>query len=104
VELARHSATAAHIQLLVAALEKFRVDNGRYPTTAQGLDALVHVPMGLSGSWKGPYIDNVSTDKWGRAYDYRMPGASGAGDFDLTSSGRDGNFGTDDDLDKFTLD
>ena len=58
------------IRKLMAALERYKADCGRYPTLAEGLDALVHSP-GTAG-WKGPYFDGeVPRDPWGRAFEYR---------------------------------
>ena len=57
-------------------LEAYRLDIGSYPTTAQGLQALVTVPAGVIG-WKGPYLLNenkMPTDPWGQPYQYAYPG------------------------------
>ena len=68
---------AARIQIesFSAALDLFDLDNGRYPTSAEGLPALVQRP-GNSASWNGPYLKtgSVPTDPWGRPYLYRSPG------------------------------
>jgi len=80
------------------ALEAFMFDMGRYPTTAEGLDALIHNPTG-SDSWAGPYLPQkrpVPVDPWGKPYRYRCPGEYG--DFDIFSAGPDGIEGNDDDV------
>ncbi len=72
-------------------LQRFRYDIGRYPTTAEGLNALLHNP-GLA-SWRGPYIvgrekPGIPSDPWGRPFIYACPGEHEA--YDLLSYGRDG--------------
>lgn len=76
------------IQNLTAAVELFKLDTGRYPSTEEGLGALVERPKGTNG-WNGPYIRKRSalTDPWGNPYHYLCPGAHG--DFDLFSYGSD---------------
>jgi general secretion pathway protein G len=61
----------AKIQIagLQAALQSFRIDNGRYPTTDEGLTALIHCPGNLK-SWKGPYLMELPRDPWGRFFIY----------------------------------
>ncbi len=71
-----------------SALDLYRLDVGRYPTSAEGLKALVDRPGGLD-RWQGPYLKqkNVPNDPWGHAYHYRIPGEHG--DYDLYSLGAD---------------
>jgi general secretion pathway protein G len=68
---------AARIQIesFSSALDLFYLDNGRYPSSSEGLPALVQRPAN-SGSWNGPYLKtgSVPTDPWGRPYIYRSPG------------------------------
>lgn len=81
----------AQIELLGEALDSFRLDNGRYPTTEEGLNALRHKPAGLD-TWNGPYLPRaVPKDPWGHEYVYKCPGEHG--DYDLESYGRDGQPG-----------
>ncbi len=81
----------AQIANFSAALDEFRLDNGRYPTTDEGLEALVKKPDDLE-SWQGPYLPKaIPKDPWGHPYVYRCPGEHG--DFDLISYGRDGQPG-----------
>ncbi len=77
------------IKELEGALQLFSSDMGRYPTTAEGLDALVR-NLGNSRSWMGPYLSNrqIPKDPWGRPYIYQCPGQHGA--YDLLSYGSDG--------------
>ncbi len=82
----------AQIDALDKALDQFRLDVGRYPTTEEGLQALVAAPGGEAG-WAGPYLKKgVPADPWGRPYVYQQPGTHG-GDFDLLSYGKDGRVG-----------
>ena len=78
----------AQIDALGKALDQYRLDAGRYPSTAQGLAALTQAPPG-EPRWAGPYhTRGVPPDPWGRPYGYRSPGEHG--DYDLWSSGPDG--------------
>ncbi|MNS79114.1 Type II secretion system protein G precursor [compost metagenome] len=67
------------------ALKLYRLDNGRYPTTAQGLRALAEKPDGAS-NWRG-YLDKLPNDPWGHPYQYLSPGVKG--DIDVFSFGAD---------------
>ena len=79
----------AQLDALDKALDQFRLDVGRYPTSEEGLAALVAQPSGEAG-WAGPYLKKgVPADPWGRPYVYQEPGSHG-GDFDLQSYGKDG--------------
>lgn len=79
----------AQIDALTKALDTYRLDTGRYPTTEQGLNALVTAPGGIA-KWNGPYLSKaVPPDPWGRVYLYRAPGTSGR-DYDVLSYGKDG--------------
>lgn len=83
--------TRAQIDALEKALDQYRLDTRRYPSTEQGLQALVVKPTSEAG-WNGPYLKKaVPNDPWGRPYIYRNPGQKG--DFDLVSYGRDGQPG-----------
>jgi len=81
----------AQIALLETALDEFRLDVGRYPTTEEGLKALIESP-GAKG-WDGPYLKKrkVPEDPWGNPYHYKCPGDHG--EYDLYSLGRDGKPG-----------
>jgi general secretion pathway protein G len=81
----------AQIDALDKALDQFRIDVGRYPTTEEGLQALTTAPSG-EPNWGGPYLKkSVPMDPWGRPYVYEQPGTHS--DFDLLSYGKDGRPG-----------
>jgi general secretion pathway protein G len=85
-------AAKIQIQSFASALDLFYLDTGRYPTTAEGLDALVRQTGGLT-AWNGPYLKggNVPADPWGKAYAYRSPGEHA--NYDIISYGSDGQEG-----------
>lgn len=84
-------AARAQIDALEKALDQFRLDNGRYPTTEEGLKALVERPSTTS-KWSGPYLKKaVPLDPWERPYIYKAPGEHG--EYDLSSLGKDGQAG-----------
>jgi general secretion pathway protein G len=88
VATAKQKAAKAQIELFGTALDTFRLDVGKYPTTEDGLKALREKPAGAEG-WQGPYLaKELPVDPWGRAYVYRAPGEHG--DYDLLSYGLDG--------------
>ena len=74
---------------LSLALRLYEVDNGRYPSTAQGLEALMVKPTSAPtpANWKGPYIESKPLDPWKRSYVYAYPGTHPPRDYDLTSLG-----------------
>jgi general secretion pathway protein G len=92
--LSQSKVKAAVIQIhsLESALDLFYLDLGRYPSTAEGLAALVQRPGGAS-AWNGPYLKNsaVPTDPWGHPYRYHSP--SEHGPYDIVSLGSDGQEG-----------
>ena len=97
-KLVKSKEQIAKIQIkeLEGALQLFSFDLGRYPESAEGLEALVQNPGGLE-SWKGPYLaKSVPKDPWEKPYVYHCPGTHG--DFDLFSLGPDATEGTDDDI------
>lgn len=74
------------------ALKLYELDNGRYPTTEQGLRALIEKPSiePIPSNWNGPYLERRALlDPWGREYIYRVPSTHGL-DYDLYSLGPDG--------------
>ena len=89
---------------VVRSLNEFRMNSGKYPTTAQGLGGLVKRPKGLDPKeWRGPYVESEAdfTDMWGNVLHYACPGKTYPDDlkkFDLWSLGPDGADGTDDDI------
>ena len=76
------------VEDLAAALDMYRLEVGRYPTTEEGLEALVASPPGVS-NWNGPYLKKkrVPADPWGNPYQFRSPGENGP--FDVYSLGAD---------------
>ncbi|HYS49480.1 MAG TPA: type II secretion system major pseudopilin GspG [Xanthobacteraceae bacterium] len=92
--LGESKAKAAKIQIasFSSALDLFYLDAGRYPSSAEGLDALAQRPGGLS-AWNGPYLKGgaVPKDPWGHPYLYRAPGEHGP--YDIISYGADGQEG-----------
>ena len=94
-EKAKVKAAKAQIELLSTALDTFRLDVGRYPTSQEGLEALRSQPGGVE-RWDGPYLKkDVPVDPWGKAYVYKSPGEHGS--FDILSYGADGTAGGDGD-------
>jgi len=85
-------AAKIQIQSFSSALDLFNLDTGRFPTTAEGLNALVQSP-GTIPSWNGPYLRGgvVPNDPWGNPYVYRSPGEHGP--YDIISYGSDGQEG-----------
>jgi general secretion pathway protein G len=81
-------------------LTNFRIQNGDYPTTDEGLAALLRAPPRFKSTWKGPYLpdDRLPLDPWGRPYQYRYPGVHIVNGYDLWSLGPDGVSGTADDI------
>ena len=88
----------AQIESLEKALDQYRLDTRHYPSTEEGLQALVSKPENAAG-WNGPYLKKaVPVDPWGRPYSYRTPGQKG--EFEVGSYGKDGKpGGTGDDAD-----
>ena len=100
---ARITTAKTQIEHLGVALENYRLDNGVYPSTRQGLDALRTKPAGAPEvrNWRGPYLKKaVPADPWGRPYIYKSPGDKDRTGFDLETLGKDGKRGgTDEDAD-----
>ncbi len=94
-QLGRSEAKVARAQIegLSKALDLYRLEIGRYPSSEQGLQALVSAPSD-EARWSGPYLQKkVPDDPWGHAYLYRYPGENG--EYDLFSLGKDGQPGGD---------
>ena len=92
--LGESKAKAAKIQIqsLASALDLYALDTGHYPSSSEGLEALMQRPGGVP-SWSGPYLkgDVVPKDPWGHQYVYRSPGQRGP--YDILSFGADGQEG-----------
>ena len=98
---ARERTAYNYVKELAGYMDIYYGDVGRYPTTEQGLAALVTCPSDLPnpGAWGGPYIKHTATfkDPWQNEYQYASPGRNGA-EFSIWSYGPDGIDGTDDDI------
>jgi general secretion pathway protein G len=94
--------TAAKTQIaeLEVALDAFEIDLGRYPTTVEGLRALVQKPTTNSDGWEQPYLrrEEIPRDPWGNDYLYKYPGQYNEHGYDLYSNGPDGKQGGNDDI------
>lgn len=71
-------------------LMAYRIQIGSYPSTEEGLQALVTAPVGKEKLWKGPYIKALPMDPWGHPYQYRFPGTKNPSSFDVWSLGPKG--------------
>ncbi|MFD2366056.1 type II secretion system major pseudopilin GspG [Pseudoduganella sp. GCM10020061] len=93
-QLGKSEVTVAKAQMesFEKSLDTYRLDVGRYPTTEEGLQALITAPATAAGKWNGPYLKKgVPLDPWGNAYAYRAPGARG--EYEIVSLGKDGQPG-----------
>jgi len=101
-EEAREAKAKGDLATFRTALGAYEVDNGRFPTSDQGLAALVMKPMTAPEpkKWKGPYIEGIEVplDPWGFKYEYYFPGSRNPNGYDLFSLGPDGQPGTGDDV------
>ncbi len=96
VGTAKDATARSQIELLGAGLDAYRLDNGRYPTTEQGLEALQVEPTfePLPSNWRGPYLrKDVPMDPWGAPFIYLSPGEANPRGYDLLSLGADGELG-----------
>jgi general secretion pathway protein G len=82
----------AQIEAFEKSLDTYRLDVGRYPTSEEGLSALLSAPPAAAAKWNGPYLKKgIPQDPWGHPYQYRAPGAKG--EYEIVSTGRDGQPG-----------
>jgi len=94
-EQARVAAAQADIQANIAtALKLYELDNGSFPGSEEGLNALLNKPSSAR-NWNGPYLEKKPIDPWGREYKYKSPGEHRT-DYDLYSLGKDGTESNDD--------
>ena len=94
-EQARVTAAEADIRSNIAtALKLYELDNGGFPSSDEGLGALLSKP-GSASNWHGPYLEKKPIDPWGREYKYKSPGDHKQ-DYDLFSLGKDGTESADD--------
>jgi general secretion pathway protein G len=89
-------------QSLKTPLVTYRLHMGSYPTTEEGLQALVVAPASKTDRWRGPYLEETTKipilDPWGEPYQYRYPGTHNKDSYDVWSKGPDKTDGTDDDI------
>ena len=93
---AKTATARTQIELIGLALDNYRLDNGSYPTTEQGLPALQERPTSepAASNWRGPYLRKaIPADPWGRPYGYASPGQQNPSAYDLWTFGRDGQSG-----------
>lgn len=93
---ARDATARTQIEMLGSSLDAYRLDNGAYPTTTQGLAALWSEPTTAPHprNWNGPYTrKEIPTDPWGTAYVYRSPGSESGQGYEIVSLGADGRPG-----------
>ncbi len=103
-EAARIAKAKADIRAIQSALELYRLDNGEYPTTDEGLEALVRRPPNARNWKEGGYLDRLPKDPWGRPYLYLNPGVHGPVDvYTLGADGRPGGEGKDADIGNWNL-
>jgi general secretion pathway protein G len=96
VSEAKTTTARTQLELLGLALDNYRLDNGAYPTSEQGLAALQEKPARepVPTNWRGPYLKKaIPLDPWGKPFDYASPGAHNPAGYDLWTSGRDGRPG-----------
>ena len=99
---ARVTAARVEVSQLEGQIDIFEIDTGRYPTTQEGLSALVEEPSDVT-DWHGPYIKRgLPKDPWGKEYVYKCPGQHNTEGYDLYSYGPDGQEGGGDDIDNWT--
>lgn len=95
-EQARVAAATADINANIATgLKLYELDNGNFPSTSEGLNALLSKPA-TARNWNGPYLERKPLDPWGRDYEYKAPGEHRKSDYDLYSLGKDGVESADD--------
>jgi general secretion pathway protein G len=93
---AKTSAAKSQVEMLGLALNAYRLDNDRFPSSEQGLEALRTMPVAgdVPRNWRGPYLTRVvPVDPWGRAYVYVSPGIRNPKSYDLYTLGRNGTAG-----------
>jgi len=101
-EQTRITAAGLDIHTIEMALDTFEIECGRYPTTEEGLGALLEPPPNVRG-WTEAYLKKgLPKDPWGNPYVYRCPGQHNANGYDLYSFGSDGQDGGGDDIDNWT--
>ncbi|BDU49780.1 type II secretion system major pseudopilin GspG [Haliovirga abyssi] len=102
VSQAEKTTSENQLKIIGLSLDNYRLDNKRYPSTEQGLIALIEKPITypLPKNWNGPYLEKkeIPKDAWGNEYKYVSPGYNNKNSYDLWSLGADGEDGTADDI------
>jgi len=103
-QAAKIKAARTQLENFSLALNRFEVDLGRFPTSSEGLGALIQRPSDGAKTWQGPYLDGnaVPKDQWENVWNYRQPGQRRPEGFDLWSNGPDGREGGGDDIANWT--
>lgn len=90
---AKSKTAMSQMKSIAGALDQYRLDTGRYPSTEEGLAALTRKPANASNKWAGPYLmKDAPNDPWDRPYVYKLPGENGH-DYELLTYGLDGRPG-----------
>ena len=101
-EQAKVTAAGVNLSYIEMAMDAFEIDCGRYPTTEEGVQAILQEPSNVDG-WHGPYLKRgTPKDPWGNPYIYRQPGRHNTTGYDLYSFGPDGQEGGGDDIDNWS--
>jgi len=100
-EDARIAKATADISTIDSVLDQYKLDTGQYPSTDEGLQALM-TNVGNNDRWNGPYLKSLPSDPWGNPYIYRYPGENGL-EYDVYSAGPDKQPGTQDDIGNWNL-
>lgn len=93
-QLGKSEVTVAKAQMesFEKSLDTYRLDVGRYPTTEEGMAALMTAPPNVAAKWNGPYLKkSIPPDPWGNPYQYRAPGTKS--EYEIISTGKDGQPG-----------
>ncbi len=106
IPFVQNKRTNSDIITLSGQLDTYYMQNNDYPSTEQGLRALIQKPTSspIPKNWNGPYIKKVPMDPWSREYKYKCPGDHNPDEYDLWSTGKDGQDGTEDDIDNWSED
>lgn len=106
IPFVQNKRTNSDIITLSGQLDTYYMQNNDYPSTEQGLRALIQKPTSspIPKNWNGPYIKKVPLDPWSREYKYKCPGDHNPDEYDLWSTGKDGQDGTEDDIDNWSED
>lgn len=97
LDFANEQIARGDLKTIETQLAMYRLNVGNYPSTADGLDALLAQPASVTG-WRGPYLEKKPLDPWHRPYQYRFPGTRNSSGFDLYSLGKDGLEGSGDEI------